>query len=46
MTFLELGSLVLVILLLANNQDNQKDIKLEDGIKQIKNVIKVPKFKL
>ena len=29
-----------------HNQDNQKDIKLEDGIKQIKNVIKVPKFKL
>ena len=46
MTFLELGSLELVILFLANNQDNQKDIKLEDGIKQIKNVIKVPKFKL
>ena len=30
----------------THNQDNQKDIKLEDGIKQIKNVIKVPKFKL
>ena len=29
-----------------HNQDNQKDIKLEDGIKQIKNVIKVPKFRL
>ena len=29
-----------------HNQDNQKDIKVEDGIKQIKNVIKVPKFKL
>ncbi len=29
-----------------HDQDNQKDIKLEDGIKQIKNVIKVPKFKL
>ena len=27
-------------------QDNQKDIKLEDGIKQIKNLLKVPKFKL
>ncbi len=29
-----------------HNQDNQKDIKIEDGIKQIKNFIKVPKFKL
>ncbi len=29
-----------------HNQDNQKDIKIEDGIKQIKDVIKVPKFKL
>ena len=29
-----------------HNQDNQKDINLEDGIKQIKNTIKVPKFKL
>ena len=28
------------------SQDNQKDIKLEDGIKQIKNLLKVPKFKL
>ncbi len=34
------------IALNIHNQDNQKDIKLEDGIKQIKNVIKVPKFKL
>ena len=37
-----LGTMALNI----HNQDNQKDIKLEDGIKQIKNVIKVPKFKL
>ncbi len=29
-----------------HNQDNQKDIKIEDGIKKIKNFIKVPKFKL
>ena len=29
-----------------HNQDNQKDIKLEDGIKQIKNAVKIPKFKL
>ena len=28
------------------SQDNQKDIKLEDGIKQIKSLLKVPKFKL
>jgi threonyl-tRNA synthetase len=28
------------------SQDNQKDIKLEDGIKQIKNLLKVPKFKI
>ena len=37
-----LGTMALNI----HNQDNQKDIKLEDGIKQIKNVIKIPKFKL
>ena len=37
-----LGTMALNI----HNQDNQKDIKLEDGIKQIKNVIKVPKFNL
>ena len=29
-----------------HEKDNQKDIKLEEGIKQIKNVLKIPKFKL
>ena len=29
-----------------HDKDNQKDIKLEEGIKQIKNVLKIPKFKL
>ena len=29
-----------------HEKDNLKDIKLEEGIKQIKNVLKIPKFKL
>ena len=29
-----------------HEKDNQKDIKLEEGIKQIKNILKIPKFKL
>ena len=38
MTFLELGSLELVILLLANNQDNQKELMVSKVLKNIKSV--------
>tara|TARA_B100002051_G_C16278362_1_gene412239 strand:+ start:389 stop:529 length:141 start_codon:yes stop_codon:yes gene_type:complete len=38
MTFLELGSLELVILLLANNQNNPKVLMVSKVLKNIKSV--------